>query len=329
MSNEYLWDRSGPPDPEIQRLERILGTLRHRGEIEPRDLPRKSNRRRWQPIAAAAVIVIGIAAWQIAQRGGGQKTAWEIAGVEGQARLGSRAAAPSAPLYTEQVLRTGRASKVTLLAADFGRIEVAPESELRVLESAAARQRLILHRGLIHALIWAPPQQFVVDTPSARAIDLGCQYTLSVDSSGNGLLIVETGWVAFQFEKREVFIPAGAVCVTNKSRGPGTPYFRDTPERLRVSLEAFDETGDPSALGRVLTEARPRDGLTLWHLLVRAPAGERGAVFDRFSQLVRLPPQVTREGVLAKNRQMLDLCWNALSLDNTDWWREWKRQWQP
>jgi hypothetical protein len=27
---------------------------------------------------------------------------------------------------------------------------------------------------------WATPRQFVVDTPAARAIDLGCQYTVTV-----------------------------------------------------------------------------------------------------------------------------------------------------
>jgi hypothetical protein len=28
MNDEYLWDKSGEPDPEIQQLEQILGTLR-------------------------------------------------------------------------------------------------------------------------------------------------------------------------------------------------------------------------------------------------------------------------------------------------------------
>ena len=28
MSDDYLWDRRGPADPEIARLERVLGRLR-------------------------------------------------------------------------------------------------------------------------------------------------------------------------------------------------------------------------------------------------------------------------------------------------------------
>jgi hypothetical protein len=30
MREDYLWDRSGPPDPEIERLETELASLRYR-----------------------------------------------------------------------------------------------------------------------------------------------------------------------------------------------------------------------------------------------------------------------------------------------------------
>ena len=30
MNEDYLWDKSGEPDPQIQQLEEILGTLRYR-----------------------------------------------------------------------------------------------------------------------------------------------------------------------------------------------------------------------------------------------------------------------------------------------------------
>ena len=40
-----------------------------------------------------------------------------------------------------------------------------------------------------------------------------------------------------------------------------------------------------------------------------------------------VPPPVTRAAVVAGNRTAFDACWNALNLENTEWWREWKRQW--
>jgi len=38
---------------------------------------------------------------------------------------------------------------------------------------------------------------FVVDTPSASAIDLGCAYTLHVNEDGSGTLRTTLGWVGF------------------------------------------------------------------------------------------------------------------------------------
>jgi hypothetical protein len=133
--------------------------------------------------------------------------------------------------------------------------------------------------------------------------------------------------VAFQYEGRDSFIPAGAQCVTRKRSGPGIPFYEDAPEPLRRGVGIF-EAGDPTAgLDPILNSAGPRDGLTLWHLLTRVPAGDRARVFDRFAQLVALPPDISREAALRRDPRTIDRCWNALNLENTDWWRGWERKW--
>ena len=197
-----------------------------------------------------------------------------------------------------------------------------PNSELR----AAGNRQVKLRRGTLHAFIWAPPRLFVLDTPSARAIDLGCEYTITMNDSGDGLLRVAMGWVAFQSGDRESFIPEGATCATRAKEGPGIPYYEDAPEALRTGLADLAR-GNTDALRQILIAARPRDGLTLWHLLTRVPERDRGATFDRFAQLVTLPPEVLRANVVRKDPRNIDLCWNALKLENTTWWRGWKRQW--
>jgi ferric-dicitrate binding protein FerR (iron transport regulator) len=303
MSGDYLWDRTGPPDPEIERLERVLGRLRHRGAARP------PARRHGFALAAAAAAAILLAV-VIGRFGEPRTAAWHVAsGGERRVPAGG-------------VVRTGAAETLVLEADDIGRIEVAPRSELHVLES----RQMSLPRGRIHALIWAPPRRFTVETPSARAVDLGCEYTLEVDAIGDGFVAVETGWVAFQFGRRESFIPAGAECSTSRRNGPGIPYFRDAGDAFKSALREFDRTG--RGLHRVLAEARPRDGLSLWHLLSRAPEDERGAVFDRLSSLVKLPAPVSREAVIAGHAGALDAAWNALGLDSAEWWREWKREWR-
>lgn len=56
MNDDYLWDKSGEPDPQIQQLEEILGTLRY--QAKPLQLPRRRNYFPWLAIAAAIVITL-------------------------------------------------------------------------------------------------------------------------------------------------------------------------------------------------------------------------------------------------------------------------------
>lgn len=56
MNDDYLWDKSGEPDPQIQQLEKILGTLRY--QPKPLQLPRQRNYRPWLAIAATVAIAL-------------------------------------------------------------------------------------------------------------------------------------------------------------------------------------------------------------------------------------------------------------------------------
>jgi hypothetical protein len=225
-----------------------------------------------------------------------------------------------------QTIETSQAD-VMIRAEDTGTVTIAGGSRMRLVQANANQQRFDLQRGAIHAYIWAPPGQFVVDTPSSKTIDLGCQYTLEVNNSGTGLLTVELGWVAFEKNKVESFIPAGAACVTRPGTGPGTPYFRDAPAALRDALARFDTKGSEAALDLAIAEARPHDALSLWHLMVRTKGEQRAKVYDRLSALVKLPPEASRAGVLRNDGSAIDAAWNALDLGDTDWWRMWKRRW--
>ena len=150
-----------------------------------------------------------------------------------------------------------------------------------------------------------------------------------MSDDGQGLLQVTTGWVAFEWEGRESFVPAEAECVTRPRSGPGTPYFSDASRELRDALAQFDtaQSGDSaraSALDMVLTRARKKDAITLWHLLTRTNEAELGRVYDRLARLVPPPKSVYREGVLRGDRAMIDAWWDELELGDTEWWRMWK-----
>ena len=105
-------------------------------------------------------------------------------------------------------------------------------------------------------------------------------------------------------------VPAGASCETRPGFGPGTAYFDDASPDFRAALTTVDFEHDAAvrsaALTSVLDQARPRDTLTLWHLLPRVNEGERVLVYERIEDFAALPAGVTREGVLKLDQKMLD-----------------------
>jgi len=310
MSDRYLWDRSGEPDPEIERLEKLLSPFALSA--------RARSNRRWMAIAAGIAAIAGLAAWQwtLHTRPPSVKSAWQLIH------------SGSAPIeiYTGQLIRTDAHTTAELHSDLVGQVRLEPGSEAYVRESTPSRQLLMLRRGVMHAFIWAPPSQFAVDTPGVRAIDLGCAYTLSTNTSGDGLITVQTGWVAFDHDRHESFIPAGAVCRVSGERGPGIPWFEDAPQPFRDAVRNWERDHSVDNLAAILATARPHDAITLWHLMSRVDTDQRAQVFDRFSELLRVPSKL-RAGVIAGDHNALDVCWNALQLGNTSWWRTWKRIW--
>ncbi|MDT4898836.1 MAG: hypothetical protein QOH25_3913 [Acidobacteriota bacterium] len=61
MNEDYLWDKSGEPDPEIEQLENTLGRLRYKPPAEPLPLPaasRWSSRLSFSPALAIAATLL-------------------------------------------------------------------------------------------------------------------------------------------------------------------------------------------------------------------------------------------------------------------------------
>ncbi|HKE09871.1 MAG TPA: FecR domain-containing protein [Candidatus Acidoferrum sp.] len=347
----YLWDATGAPDAEVQRLESLLADFRYsdRSLILPAEVPEVLHRSRGQllgfprvRLAAAAVVLLSLTfgAYFLLHRANPEDPAgsrWKVSSLEGAPHIGSQAIAAgssTARFRVGETLVTDSASRASISEFSFGEIRVDPDSRIRLVQSGPDRKRIQLEVGTIHAAIWAPPTQFIVDTPSATAVDLGCRYTLQVAPDGSSTLRTTLGWVGFHLNGRDSFIPAGAMCSTRPEIGPGTPYFEDASPSLKDALIEFDRalpSTDAASrqLDIILKEARARDGLTLWHLLSRTNGPERAQVYARFSALVPPPAGVTRDGILQLDPHMLDLYWNALGLGDISIWRFWEQNSNP
>jgi len=341
IENDYLWDGSGDPDTDVQKLEALLCKYRH--DRPAPAFPAVVPKRRWAPrqwpmrlsLAAAGAIFlsIAVAGFVIYERqhqppiSGG----WNVSRVAGSPRLGRQVLSARGALKVGEAVETDNQSRANLQADGVGEIEMEPDTRLRLVTMGALK-RISLDHGIIHAFIWSPPGLFVVDTPSATAVDLGCAYTLEVDDSGSGTVRTKLGWVGFKLDGHESFIPAGAVCATRPKVGPGTPYFEDASEDFRSALKRFDfEDSNPQKraqdVATILANARKQDALTLWHMLSRVDEDQRGRVYDQLAEFAPPPASVTKDGILRLDQAMLDQWWNSLGFDDISVWRRWEHSW--
>ncbi len=329
----YLWDRSGPADPDVERLEKLLSPL---ALGEPPALPAEAPvaeapRRRWLPVAMAAALLLvgGLGLWWWLRTRGEPAARDEIVAVAGadagtdEIAMCTTEQPADGPALKYQVLsgqmacdsdlgparggwlpvgswlETDAETRVAVEVADLGSVAVDPGSRLRVVAIKPDEHRLQLAHGALEAVISAPPRIFFVDTAAATAVDLGCRYRLEVDEQGTGILHVTTGWVALERGDQSSLVPQGASCEIDSKAGPGTPFASQATPELRAALRRFDFGGDTGAVAAVITATGPADTLTLWHLLPRVDEEMRGAIHDRLAQLVKPPPGAVRAAVVA------------------------------
>jgi hypothetical protein len=262
------------------------------------------------PLTAAAVLaVLLLGRRALVPRSG----AWEVAPVAGLPLLDQAPLGATGTLRVGQWVETDDSSRAVIVVGDIGHVEVKPGTRIRLVQARPTDHRLALDRGAIYAQVDAAPRLFFVETPAGVAVDLGCAYTLEVDSSGNGVIHVTRGYVEFHWSGRRSIVPLGFVALTRPGVGPGVPHAADAPDELRRVLEAHAfANGGAAAVRRALAAARPEDAVSVWHLLSRVDPALRGVVYDRLVALVPPPAGVSRDGVLRLEQRQLDAYWTTI-----------------
>lgn len=323
MQDDYLWDRSGAPDADVQRLE---GLLRPLGNDREHAWPAPNTRRlrvglaTWISLAAMLLVTTGAVIL------GGRKFVERptIVSAAGSPRLESRAIGGTTRWRAGTVLETDPQSRAVISLPEIGQVDVGAGSRLTFVGSAAGVYRLRLDRGELQAFISAGPGRFVVDTPASSAVDLGCAYTLTVDEGGESRLRVTSGLVALAGAS-ESLIPAGFVCQT-ASLGRGcTPFAYDASPSIQQALAVIDTAAKtPSQAVSDAVSVLVNDSLddvTLWHVLQRVQGMDRERIYERLVQVSPPPPDVSRSGVQAGDRAMLDRWWNTFGYGAVEFWR--------
>jgi ferric-dicitrate binding protein FerR (iron transport regulator) len=308
--DDYLFDKSGTPEPDVAELERLLGSAKYvspgknrmdrvhnaRDMSAPAVSPKPARRHRLVAVVAPAVAVAAAVALVVGLRGTNPASAagLKVTRMQGVARVDSTPFMDDGRVGISSTLETDSGGQAILELDKIGTVSVFASTRLSVVSIGPNEQHLRLHSGAIYAHVTAVPRVFVVDTPSARAVDLGCEYRLEVLPDGGTLLDVRTGAVELGGEGHQSLVPAGAKCETRPKRGPGTPYFDDASARFKSALHHldFDAEPDPNELDTLLSGARVRDTLTLWQLIWRVDGERRNRLLARVIELVPPPPGI-------------------------------------
>jgi hypothetical protein len=265
MSDDYLWDRSGPADPDVERLEALLAPLRHDAPLDELRQKRRGRRGAWIVlgigVAAAAAIAIFVALpgeRPSACRGG---KGFAFTGEGGDVSCGGSQLANGVLPVGGQLDTGSHAASLTI--ADIGIAELGSHTRVRLERTDEQRHQLALDRGHMHAKVNAPPRLFAVSIPNASVVDLGCEYTIDIDDTGAGAISVRIGSVELAAPDGALVVaPAGTRTTLLAGRRPGLPVGHSANPQVRTAVDNY-EHGDPRAVDALLAAAEDKDAITL------------------------------------------------------------------
>ncbi len=332
--DDYLWDRSGAPDPDIAALEQLLRGQAHAGAPRlrrSRHVVRRT-RRGWRiALAAAAVMAlcaIGVLDWYQQRLQWDLGKPWHVVVQQGHARIDGRPVDAGGALPANGLLETGTATVTRLRAAGIGDVVIGEGSRLRLVETRTGRHRVQLQQGSLWARVWAPPGQFGIGVQGAEVLDIGCEFLLQVDAEGNGRLTVRSGWVIVDNWRREVLVPQGTTLRLRGAGSAGSPYDLGASVGFVAALDAIDAREgrvDPRG-GEVLAllaAARPQDAISLLSLLQAYPELGDGPMFERMQRLMPDVP-ASRGAWSSDHDAQLDAWRHALPYPRIKrWWMQW------
>ncbi|MEO8845764.1 MAG: FecR domain-containing protein [Kofleriaceae bacterium] len=315
--SDPLFD-GGDGDAELTALERSLGTLAHTAPLrEPPARPSRAPKRTWiWPVAAlaavVALVVLLLQGKDAADPGCAGGTGFQFSLTAGTATCGGAAVASAGTMPIGAWLETQRDGTATVKVADIGELTVFGDSKLRLVTTGAAQHHLELARGHVAARVTAPPRLFVVDTPAATAVDLGCAYDLTVDAAGKTHLRVTLGAVSLEDSRGISYVPA-TFEIDVVPGHLGTPISITATPEMRSAVQRFD-AGEPGALAELVRTAAVADRVTLWNVI--GHTRDPGAI-AKLEELAPLPDPALHAKVLAGDADALDI-WLDVFVDRGD-----------
>lgn len=227
---------------------------------------------------------------------------WEVISITGQPRLDNSPMKSSDGFASESIIETNEFSSVTLMMPELGKLLVDNSTTVSRTKNS---NEIKLDNGQIKKFEENASDILTVITPLAKITELykGSAFKLSATPGGSSRLIVESGWVVISINEFDTYVPKNFDCQITKGRY-AVPYPSDSSPQLISLLQNFSGINDPS-VGTILTQMTKKESLSIWHIIQLISTENRSIAFDRLNEFIPVPSSVTKEGILALNKDML------------------------
>lgn len=229
----------------------------------------------------------------------GMPTYWKVANVQGTPLIGDVAMQGADSIKEGQFITTNDSSRAELIISNLGKVIIEPNSKVVFIKGDDGNNRILVEYGTIGADMKSKQKSFFVEMPSSVVSDMGGEYTLTIDSTGDGLVYVKSGKVEVQSgNNREAVIPAGNLVITRKDFGVGTPFSENSSPQFKSALFNLDfGKCSGTCVSTLLNSAKMSDAVTLVNLLSKVENEYKDEVYSKVAKFVAPPNPVPVDSI--------------------------------
>ena len=228
----------------------------------------------------------------------GLENYWKVSNIQGNSLIGNSSMSSNDSIKEGQWIQTNNDSRAELIVANIGKVIIEPNSKIVFVKGADGNNRIMVEYGTINTVMNPNSRSFFVEMPSAVATDNGGSYTMTVDSTGDGLVYVRTGKVEIASANRDAIIPAGSLVLTKRNIGVGTPFNENSTVKFKNALFNYDFGNcNDACVKTLLNSAKMSDAVTLVNLIPTVNKEYSDQVYTKLANFVSPPTPIHTDSI--------------------------------
>ena len=237
----------------------------------------------------------------------GLESYWKVSNIQGNSLIGNSVMSGNDSIKEGEWIQTNNDSRAELIVANIGKVIIEPNSKVVFVKGADGNNRIMVEYGTINTVMNPNSRSFFVEMPSAVATDNGGSYTMTVDSTGDGLVYVRSGKVEIASPKRDAIIPAGSLVLTKKDVGVGTPFAENSSAKFKNALFNYDFGNcNDACVKTLLNNAKMGDAVTLVNLIPNVNKEYSDQVYTKLAGFVPPPRTVSADSIPYINEEEIN-----------------------